>query len=181
MGTNFYLHISNKQLVHKFFTKDEYNLTDEPDLGYEIHLNKLSAGWRPLFQKHKAFSTFTELFNFYHEYIARLRILDEYNNEYTWDEYQECILDHANVEPEPVKWVYCEDPIYPYGKFLHTINCEPDEADLWTPFNHIEYGRTEREAKVRLKATDAFIGWMGEDRYSNDPDYNIDWVEGEFS
>ena len=27
----------------------EYEIVDEPYLGYEVHLCKLSAGWRPLF------------------------------------------------------------------------------------------------------------------------------------
>ncbi|WP_159444383.1 hypothetical protein [Eubacterium uniforme] len=39
-------------------------IVDEPYLGYQVHLNKLSAGWRPLFQKHKTIKTFKELEEF---------------------------------------------------------------------------------------------------------------------
>ena len=61
MGTNFYLMSRNKKLIREYFAveteydiKDiEYAIVDEPYLGYEIHLNKLSCGWRPLFQRHK--------------------------------------------------------------------------------------------------------------------------------
>ena len=52
MGTNFYLMSRNKKLMREHFAveteydiKDiEYAIVDEPYLGYEIHLNKLSCG-----------------------------------------------------------------------------------------------------------------------------------------
>ena len=61
MGTNFYLMSRNKKLIREHFAveteyyiKDiEYAIVDEPYLGYMIHLNKLSCGWRLLFQRHK--------------------------------------------------------------------------------------------------------------------------------
>lgn len=72
MGTNFYLMSRNKKLIREHFAveteydiKDiEYAIVDEPYLGYEIHLNKLSCGWRPLFQRHKTIKTFKELEEF---------------------------------------------------------------------------------------------------------------------
>ena len=72
MGTNFYLMSRNKKLMREHFAveteydiKDiEYAIVDEPYLGYEIHLNKLSWGWRPLFQRHKTINTFKELEEF---------------------------------------------------------------------------------------------------------------------
>lgn len=72
MGTNFYLMSRNKKLMREHFAveteytiKDiEYEIVDEPYLGYEVHLCKLSAGWRPLFQRHKTISTFKELEEF---------------------------------------------------------------------------------------------------------------------
>ena len=72
MGTNFYLMSRNKKLMREHFAveteydiKDiEYAIVDEPYLGYEIHLNKLSWGWRPLFQRHKTIKTFKELEEF---------------------------------------------------------------------------------------------------------------------
>ena len=69
MGTNYYLMTRNKQLAHKYFavendwgiTDEEYKIVDDPYLGYEIHLNKCSCGWRPLFQRHKSFKSWEEL------------------------------------------------------------------------------------------------------------------------
>ena len=73
MGTNFYLMSRNKKLMREHFAveteydiKDiEYAIVDEPYLGYEIHLNKLSWGWRPLFQRHKIVSRRKSLVNGY--------------------------------------------------------------------------------------------------------------------
>ena len=45
-------------------TDEEYEIVDEPYLGYQVHLNKLSCGWRPLFQRHKNIKTFKELEDF---------------------------------------------------------------------------------------------------------------------
>ena len=61
METNFYLMSRNKKLIREHFAVEteynikniEYAIVDEPYLGYEIHLNKLSCGWHPLFQRHK--------------------------------------------------------------------------------------------------------------------------------
>ena len=52
MGTNFYLFSKNKKLVQKY-APYSYELTDEPDFGYEIHIAKTSCGWLPSFQAHK--------------------------------------------------------------------------------------------------------------------------------
>lgn len=66
MGTNYYLISKNKKLIREYFavetqygiSNEEYEIVDEPYLGYQVHLNKLSAGWRPLFQKHKTIKKF---------------------------------------------------------------------------------------------------------------------------
>ena len=190
MGTNYYLITKSKRIAHKYFAEvetwgtynEEYELCDVPDFHYEIHLNKLSAGWRPLFQKHKAFQTFKDLEEFFGKHQKYLKIRDEYYREFTWEEYKQEILDHSNAERRPVKWVYDEDKIcgYPGKKYLQTIRCKPEEADLWTPFSHIEYGETEKVARERLKAWDAYVSETSMD-YTMDPDYPIDWVSGDFS
>ena len=63
----------NKELLYTYFAEksewgvlgEEYTIVDEPYLGYRCHLNKLSCGWRPLFQKHRAFDSFRKLEAFY--------------------------------------------------------------------------------------------------------------------
>ena len=80
MGTNYYFMSRNKELMQTYFAEksewgvlgEEYTIVDEPYLGYRCHLNKLSCGWRPLFQKHRAFDSFRKLEAFYrdHEYYV---------------------------------------------------------------------------------------------------------------
>lgn len=89
MGTNFYLMSRNKKLMREYFAveteytiKDiEYEIVDEPYLGYEVHLCKLSAGWRPLFQRHKTISTFKELEEFCLKNKSMVSIYDEYGGD----------------------------------------------------------------------------------------------------
>lgn len=43
MGTNYYMIIKNKELVEKYFP-NEYELTNSPYFGYEVHIGKQSFG-----------------------------------------------------------------------------------------------------------------------------------------
>ena len=89
MGTNYYFMSRNKELMQSCFAEksewgvfgEEYTIVDEPYLGYRCHLNKLSCGWRPLFQKHRAFDSFRKLEAFYREHQADLEIYDEYRSD----------------------------------------------------------------------------------------------------
>lgn len=86
MGTNFYLMSKSKKLIRENFaveknygvTDVEYELVDEPYLGYQIHLNKLSCGWRPLFQRHKNIKSFKQLEGFCMKNNNIVEIYDEY-------------------------------------------------------------------------------------------------------
>lgn len=177
MGTNYYFMTKEKNLVRKHFPSNEYEIVDEPFLGYKIHLNKLSCGWRPLFQKHKPFETFMDLKKFYYANYDYLSIFDEYDQLYPWDEYEQVVTDHADIEPEPVRWVFKPSKLFGESPYLHTVRCEPEEADLWTPFNHTEYVRTERESARKFGCQ----SWDSEMDYTADPKYPFDWVSGEFS
>lgn len=193
MGTNYYFMTKNKELVHKHFavehdwgvTDEEYKIVDNPSLGYEIHLNKLSHGWRPLFQRHKAFTTWDELEKFYYAHENDLHVYDEYSHFWTFADYKQHVFDHAAREPEPMKWEYGCDPIelkyHPERaiKRLQTVHCKPEEAELWIPFNHIEYFETEKAAKKKFGVCNYHI--FDNFKYWNDPDCKIDWTEGDFS
>lgn len=177
MGTNYYFITRNKKLVKENF--DEYELIDEPDFAYEIHLNKCSYGWRPLFQVHKCFRTFKELEQFYKEHEKDLIIKDEYGEEFDFDEYKDIIVSHGNRTPEPRKWVIDDNKFI--GKCLTTVSCEPEEADIWCPYDHLKIDDSEYKARTKYNY---WVGYFKSDRdfYShNDPDYNIDWGIGEFS
>lgn len=140
-------------------------------------MNKLSLGWRPLFQKHKAFDTFRKLETFYREHQTDLEIYDEYGEKYTWEEYFDRIYRHSLREPSPMKWVYEVDTMFPDKKpSLHTVSCSEAEAELYLPFNHEEYQETRQKARRRFHV---YERRYGEVKYWNDPDYLFDWTEGE--
>ena len=193
MGTNYYFMTKNKAFAHKCFATEmngytfdqEYSIVENPYLGYQIHLNKCSFGWRPLFQKHKAFSSWKELEKFYRENWHLLDIYDEYETKYTWDGYKSRIFDHVDVDPIPMRWEYGVDPIDSLfsenpKKRIHLAKCQPEEAEIWTPFDHVAYFNTEHNAK--LKWGQNTFGYFPSDLHHwNDPDYPFDWTEGEFS
>ena len=187
MGTNFYFMSHDKDFIQTHFAKkcscgvadEEYNIVDKPYLGYEVHLNKLSVGWRPLFQRHKAFKTFNQLQEFYFAHKDKLDIYDEYGRAYTWDEYYGRVYRHTLREREPMKWVYEIDKIFNDTKpTLHTVRCSEEEAELYIPFDHKVYDKTEKEAIQRFGVIKGYEMSMP---YWNDPDYLFDWTEGEFS
>ena len=119
MGTNYYLFTKNRDLVHKHFavehdwgvTDQEYEIVEYPQLGYQIHVCKLSWGWLPLFQRHKAFKTWAEFEEFYRSHSNHLSLIDEYDHFMTFDDFKTRVFEHAARKPEPVKWVYDYHPI----------------------------------------------------------------------
>ena len=55
---------TDKELVNKYFN-GEYEIVDDPYLGYEIHIGKRSSGWKPLFEAHKkAYGSVSEMIEF---------------------------------------------------------------------------------------------------------------------
>lgn len=191
MGTNYYFFTKNKKIAHLFATKseysdnyydEEYKIVEDPDLGYLIHLNKCSAGWKPLFQIHKPFQTFNQLRQFYVNYYGDLWIYDEYNNNWNWNDYVKMIENHSKITPKPYKWVYEVDELFPRtdGRpSLHLKQCAPDEADVFSPFDHIIYRQTEKQARDKFRAYNYYLS--ENTKYYNDSDYKIDWTVGEFS
>ena len=130
MGTNYYMITKNKDLVRQYFD-NEYELTDVPDFHYEIHLNKLSCGWKPLFQNHKAFRTFKELEKFCFEHKDDLSFKDEYGRSYSFEEYKKDMVEHSERTPEPVKWVYEE------SKFGMEVEDFPAMCELAKGMEHV--------------------------------------------
>ena len=190
MGTNYYLFTQNRDLVHKHsavehdwgVTSEEYEIVEYPQLGYQIHVCKLSWGWLPLFQRHKAFKTWAEFEEFYKRHSDNLSLIDEYDHFMTFDDFKTGVFEHEARKPEPVKWVYDYDTRFGgcrSSRTLFTTTCFEDECDLMLPFNHVEYFKTEKKAKEKFKAYNHYI--FDDIKYWNDPDAPIDWTEGEFS
>lgn len=110
----------------------EYEIVDEPYLGYNVHLCKLSAGWRPLFQRHKTISTFKEVEEFCLKNKSMVSIYDEYGRRYTWKQYFKKVYNHSQRKAEPRKWIYDIDPIFPdNGPRLHMASCTEQEAEIY--------------------------------------------------
>ena len=100
MGTNFYLRNKKPRLVYD-----------------EIHIAKTSCGWKPVFEQHVGeIESVKQLKNVYDsgEYI----IVDEYGDEYTWDEFDRRVL----------KW----------DEHQHKIRKERGQDDF-EPIDHVEY------------------------------------------
>ena len=188
MGTNYYFLTKDKALVQEYFARKtdygiedkEYKLIDDPYLAYEIHICKFSSGWRSLFQGHHCYSSLKELDLFYQEHSGQLEIYDEYNRLITWTELKKTAIDRATWSPVPQKWVYELDEIFLFNKnkTLHTVECTPEDADLWIPFDHVVFQKTEIEATKRFHLNPSFNLRV---KYWNDPDYPVDWTEGDFS
>ena len=176
----------NKKLMREYFAveteytiKDiEYEIVDEPYLGYKVHLCKLSTGWRPLFQRHKTISTFKEVEKFCLKNKSMVSIYDEYGRRYTWKQYFKKVYNHSQRKAEPRKWIYDIDPIFPdNGARLHMASCTEQEAEIYMPFCHREYNENEKLAKERFHVHERI--W-GDEKSWEDPDYPFDWTEGEF-
>lgn len=181
MGTNFYLLSKDRDFVKTHFA-GEYELVDEPDLGYAIHLNKLSCGWLPLFQKHEAFSTFKGLLAFL-DLHRDVEICDEYGAFYTLSEYADKVIDHTKQERRPCRWVYHrrEFSTGEYSAGWTLDYCDESEAEIFTPFRHSEYAETYARACASRNMTCGAYITNDAGKFTPDTDYPLDWVEGEFS
>ena len=80
-----------------------------------------------------------------------------------------------------MKWVYSEDELFPDGrKYVYITDCNPEEAEIWTPLNHLEYAQKEKEAIRRFHAGES-IGCDSAEFYSHSDElYAIDWSKGDF-
>lgn len=126
MGTNFYFRFKDKQAKNLWFKQDEYELVDEPDFAYEVHIAKTSIGWKPLFQAAKGYRSVAEMKEAY-DSIPGCKIVDEYGAEYTWREFKERVLDFNRskrcvASEQDVDDTHCishilyEDPYWPSYK-----------------------------------------------------------------
>lgn len=168
MGTNYFAFTRNKELARKHFRKTEwepeYELVDEPDFGYEIHLGKRAGGWKPLFQAHEnAYKGVNEMLKFFKDHAGDFEFYDEYSEKMTLDQIKEELVDWGNVSPDKVQ--HCRKFFNGRCYDLETVG--PGEPwDITTPFSHIQYLKLMR---------DPYAGkyWEDEDGY--------DFTEGDFA
>lgn len=178
MGTNYYLFCKDRKSVKEHFD-GEYELVDVPDLGYMIHLNKLSCGWLPLFQKHEAFSTFRGLIGFIYDHLE-YEIYDEYGNWYSVAGYMKKIIDHCQQEKRALKWKLEKSP-FSGREMIQLTDCDMSEADIFAPFRHSEYSKSYSAACKRYNTAERGYVIDNSSEYTPDPEYQLDWIAGEFS
>lgn len=139
MSTNYYMLSQSKGFVEKYFP-GEYELTDTPMFGYEIHIGKRSMGWKPLFQEHKnAYDSVEELVEFITKHSVVL--YDEYGTILTEKELKENLIDWGENQTKQYYKFVPEGIIdKPFGwkEYLQLVN-ENDEYDIVSPFDHKEY------------------------------------------
>jgi len=84
MGTNFYLFTTDGETKKLF--GDSYELTENPKLGYQLHIAKTSQGWLPLFQMSQNIRSVKDIENVYKSDL-NINIIDEYNEVWGWTEF----------------------------------------------------------------------------------------------
>jgi hypothetical protein len=130
VGTNFYFFTKDKSAAVHYFGESSYELVDEPQLGYEIHIAKTSCGWLPLFQAHKYCQSVSDMNDAYDS--GYFSIYDEYGEEYDWDEFAERVLEFNGGVRGAVQPTLCDcdinSPVYDKDMPEHI------------PVSHFEYG-----------------------------------------
>lgn len=146
MGTNFYMITTNKDLVETCFP-DEYTLIDNPYFGYEIHIGKRSAGWKPLFEGHKnAYDSVEAMKEFIQDHTDDIRIFDEYNREFSLEELEdELITWESQQEIRYMKFVPNGVPDEILGGKRYFVESTEDDYDITIPYDHIEYEKLDSQ------------------------------------
>lgn len=166
MSTNYYMMTQDKTFVRKYFP-NEYEIVDEPYLGYEIHIGKRSAGWKPLFARHdKAYKSVREMKEFIKEHEDYIRIFDEYEREYNLEELEKELIDWGENQPSTYINFSLTGVNNAISRFTNQfINNSKKEVNIITPMDHLMYE----------KLTNGIVSQL----YSRDEDgYNF--MKGEF-
>ena len=158
MGTNYYMMMKDKELVTKYFD-NEYELTDTPYFGYEVHIMKLSYGWKPLFEWHE---------NAYKSVEDMLKFLEFHKMDI------EIFTSHVNRKSKYMKYVPEGVPNHFFGGRDYLVESTEDDYDIKIPYDHVEYHKLDPYNEKR---------WIDESReplYFHDKD-GYDFTKGSFA
>lgn len=158
MGTNYYLMTNNRNLAHKYFPS-EYEIIDDPFLGYKIHIAKTSFGWKPLFQRHdKAYRSVKELIDFITIHTD-ISIYDEYSRNISIEEFTDEVV-NWNDKQQVKYYKYFPDGVENkvFGGKDYFVESNENDYDIKSPFDHLEYGKYDK------------ISTYGSNLYSHDID-----------
>lgn len=70
---------------------------------YETHIAKVSCGWKPLFQQNGDIKSVKSLKQAY--LAAPFKIVDEYGEEYTWEQFEKRVLNHNKDNPKALSHI----------------------------------------------------------------------------
>lgn len=172
MSTNYYLMTQNKELVKKYFP-NEYELVDEPYLGYEIHIGKRSIGWMPLFQNHdKAYRSVSQMIKFISDHKNDLEIFDEYGQVFTLDELKHELVDWGKDQKIMYMKYIPEGVKNRFGGKQYLIESTEDDYDITIPYDHVEYEKLDSYNHNNFWRSD-------ESFYTKDKD-GYDFAKGDF-
>lgn len=153
MGTNFYFKLDNREKIKQAVDNNDFDLARELMDDCEIHLAKTSCGWLPLFQAHPGkFESVAEMKVFY-ETTPGVTIIDEYDDEYTWEAFDDRVLKfnggiygvapREKIEQDPTSFWY--DPNMPdtgpISHFEYKMGCYA--KDYYTDPEGYEFTRHE--------------------------------------
>ena len=121
---------TDKELVKKYFN-GEYEIVDDPYLGYEIHIGKRSGGWKPLFEEHdNAYTSVSEMLKFLKEHRDKIEIYDEYGDLHTITQLKEELIDWAENQEKRI--IHYDDYIgYIEAPIDHVEMEQIDKRNLW--------------------------------------------------
>lgn len=184
---DYYFQTLSSDFVEQYFPGDY----EEYDSGYyRVHLNRLYYRWLPLFQKHQQFDTFEGLKEFYYRIkkehlLYPLYIVDDCGNKLSWEKYEEAILKHISQQRHrPYKWTYRVFELFGDKPILTPELCDESEAELFEPFSHVEYAKTQEMAEKKFNAYAHYRGtdhaFSSPDKYKTDPCLPIDWIDRKF-
>ena len=124
---------TDKELVKKYFD-GEYEIVDDPYLGYEIHIGKRSSGWRPLFEAHEqAYNSVSEMMGFIMNH-PEIHIFNEYGESIAIAQLKEELVDWA--ENQEKRMIHYDDYI---GK-------------IQAPIDHVEMNqRDNRNSWLKIR------------------------------
>ena len=135
MSTNYYMMTTDKELVKKYFD-GEYEIVDDPYLGYKIHIGKRSGGWKPLFEAHEnAYDSVSEMLEFITIH-PEIHIFNEYGESLSGTQLKEELIDWAENQ---------EKKVIHYSDYIGDIESPIDHVEIdkrdcsWDRLIHVKY------------------------------------------
>lgn len=102
MGCNYYIRPIGKDVenfnksyleLHKYLSKFNLGFQIPEEIDLDIHICKISGGWKPILHITPQYQTLDDLDKFISDNKDKIIIVDEYNSEILWKDLRQKILD----------------------------------------------------------------------------------------